>query len=81
MNVPRLCYHLTGLTPADEWTCWQFDNAISLGGLYVESKLTEYVKEGDDWRPKYTLSALLAERTAKVLSLSALEGIPIMDME
>lgn len=47
----------------DEWTAYQFDNAVTLLGITIENALQERRNAGTakqpDWQPKYTLRQLL----------------------
>ena len=57
LNVRRLSDELTGLGDDDDWTCYQFDNAVTMFGRWVESKLSEY----ENGKPVYTLERLLSK--------------------
>lgn len=50
---------LTGLPGEDEWTAWQFNNAVTLFGIHLDNKLNEVDKKG---KPKYKLKDLLADK-------------------
>lgn len=58
MQIPRVAARKTGLD-SDWWTAYQFDNAITWAGGYIENKLSEYDAKGNR---KYTLEFLLADR-------------------
>jgi hypothetical protein len=50
---------------ADEWTAYQFDNAVHLLGVVIENALQETTNTGSDKAPKYEqryhLGQLLAD--------------------
>ena len=82
LGISRLSKRLNGLKGRDEWTCYQFDQAIVWLGRYVENKLHEL---DDDGKPLYTLAQLLGDKPVwkmteeKAIQFFAQAGIRVIE--
>lgn len=62
IHLQTLCYEVTGLSGVDEFTQWQFDNAVLHFGMWIEAKCNTI---DDDGKFPYSIHDVLNDKPLK----------------